>query len=62
MLHSYKGNDSVAHDDLPDGTVLMIERSVSVDDDTPKNVKVTCVRKLTQEEMDAAGLAEWKEL
>lgn len=61
MLYSYKGNDSVTHDDLPDGTVLMI-RSVSVDDDTPKNVKVTCVRKLSQEEMDAAGLTEWKEL
>lgn len=62
MLYSYMGNDSITHDDLPDGTVLMIERSVSVDDDTPKNVKVTCVRKLTQEEMDASGLAEWKEL
>lgn len=61
MLYRYKGNDSITRDDLSDGTVLMIEHSVSVDDDTTKNVKVTCVRKLTQEEMDAAGLTECKE-
>lgn len=62
MLYRYKGNDSVTRDDLPDGTVLMIERELSIDDDAPKDAVVTCIRKLTNDEMNAAGLAEWKEL
>lgn len=62
MLYRYKGNDAVTRDDLPSNAVLMIERSSIIGDDTPKDVTVTCIRELTQEEMTAAGLTEWKEL
>lgn len=58
MLYRYKGNDAITRDDLPPNTVLMIERSSVIGDDAPKNATVTCVRKLTQEEMEAAGLAK----
>lgn len=64
MLYRYKGNDAVTRDDLPPNVVLMIERTVEGKDGEriEKDVTVTCIRKLTQEEMTAAGLTEWKEL
>lgn len=62
MLYRYKGNNVVTRDDLPPNTVLMIERSTTIGDDTPKDAMVTCVRKLTREEMTAAGLTECEEI
>ena len=64
MLYRYKGNNAVTRDDLPSNAVLMIERTVESKDGEriENNATVTCIRKLTQEEMTAAGLTEWKEL
>lgn len=55
MFYRYASDRNITRDDLPANSVLMIERTVSKDDECDSCI-ITCIRELTEEETASANI------